>query len=324
MQQQENIEKCKKNNWSIPILDISNPAQILEDIKAAKKEREERSKRKSFVIMILLCMIATLVLILAGMQRFNNVMTRIPLDSADFIGQSVTDIYDKLDGTGFNNIVEKVDNSGIYPNGIVLSVSINGNDNFSEGKYVKKDSEIIITCSSTDRIDATELFKNWASISNYQTLFYNLKAAGFTNINTTKTGTLIKSKNMKIASLLLNETEYSSGECYIPKNAQIYIDYYVYQIEVGKSAEDFKNNDKDSYLEAVEYLKNLGFENIHLYRNDKLKTGVITKEGSVEKISIGGKSDFSESDKFYYNTQIDITVNTFKNGEYNDVMDVEE
>jgi hypothetical protein len=39
-----------------------------------------------------------------------------------------------------------------------------------------------------------------------------------------------------------------------------------------------------------------------------------TKEGSIKSISIGGNGDFKSDSKFYYDEEIIIIVNTYKDG----------
>ena len=71
-------------------------------------------------------------------------------------------------------------------------------------------------------------------------------------------------------------------------------------------------NTEGNYSSVITSLKNKGFTDISVYRNNSLFNGWITKEGSIESVSINGQSDFSGTDSFDFDVPIIIVVNTFE------------
>jgi hypothetical protein len=69
----------------------------------------------------------------------------------------------------------------------------------------------------------------------------------------------------------------------------------------------------EHYLEAYAALASYGFTNItYIVKRDLVK-GWMYKDGEVENISIGGKSDFDKKTKFKSSNPVVITYHTFKN-----------
>ena len=68
----------------------------------------------------------------------------------------------------------------------------------------------------------------------------------------------------------------------------------------------------ENYEQVIKDLKNTGFVNITTAENQDLITGWITKDGSVENISINGNHNFKKGDSFPKNATIVITYHTFK------------
>ena len=73
---------------------------------------------------------------------------------------------------------------------------------------------------------------------------------------------------------------------------------------------DGTNIDYDS-LRIID-LENAGFVEITTKKNTDLVTGFITKDGSVEKVSINGDSDFEEGDIFSEEAAVVVTYHTFE------------
>ena len=130
-----------------------------------------------------------------------------------------------------------------------------------------------------------------------------LKGKGFNTVKVTAKTTTDKSKNGLVSSISFDNVEYIAGECFLPKSASIRIEYYVLQIKIGTSANDFEDNNQ--YTDVVAQLRSMGFTNIRLQRANDLVTGWVDKEGTIDSISINGNSDFSESDKFQYDDKIE-------------------
>ena len=78
------------------------------------------------------------------------------------------------------------------------------------------------------------------------------------------------------------------------------------------------------YRTVVEDLKKRGFNNIKLKRANNLITGLVTKEGSIQSMTIGGSGSFSEKQKKLFDTEIVIVVNTFKLWGCDDITEVAE
>ena len=76
------------------------------------------------------------------------------------------------------------------------------------------------------------------------------------------------------------------------------------EIRVSISSQDLT---KSSCEDALQALKSAGFENIELIENNDIILGIMSKENSVESVSINGDSDFSENDWFPMDAVVRIT-----------------
>ena len=72
---------------------------------------------------------------------------------------------------------------------------------------------------------------------------------------------------------------------------------------------------KENYKDVVTKFEKSGFTNIELQKLEDLITGWITKDGSVESVSIDGDSNYDSSKKYSKNSKILIVYHTFKNRE---------
>lgn len=81
------------------------------------------------------------------------------------------------------------------------------------------------------------------------------------------------------------------------------------EIEVPFSSSDIKGHD---YSEVEQRFRDAGFENIELKKLDDLNflTSLITKENSVESVSIAGDANFDKSDYFSPDSKILITYHS--------------
>lgn len=68
------------------------------------------------------------------------------------------------------------------------------------------------------------------------------------------------------------------------------------------------------YLDVEKMLRSAGFTNIELEANEDLVTGWITKDGSVEKVSVEGNTAFSNGERYFSDANIVITYHTFAGG----------
>ena len=150
-----------------------------------------------------------------------------------------------------------------------------------------------------------------------------LKEKGFTEIKVVKDETQSTSQNRLVSSIVINDSEYISGKCYLPTNSFITIHYYYLKIKSGENAETLMK-DKE-YQELVENLEELGFNNIKLKRaNDIGWFPLHEPEGSIKSMEINGTSDFKEDDVFNYEDEIIIIVHTRVDTGCEDITEIAE
>jgi len=80
------------------------------------------------------------------------------------------------------------------------------------------------------------------------------------------------------------------------------------EIQVSISSEEL--NDRN-YIDVVKIFESAEFKNIELIKNDDLVFGILSKDGSVESITINGHSEFTEEDWFPADATVTITYHTF-------------
>ena len=81
------------------------------------------------------------------------------------------------------------------------------------------------------------------------------------------------------------------------------------EVQVPFSSKDLKG---ENYEQTIIELENAGFVEITTQENKDLVTGFITKDGSVEKVSINGNFNFEEGDIFPEEAAVVVTYHTFK------------
>ena len=138
----------------------------------------------------------------------------------------------------------------------------------------------------------------------------------------------VPSNDELISKIKINNGTFNGGECYVQKDAPIYIDYFVCKLKIGIPSSEIKDN---NYKDLAEKLKQKGFSNITIKRADDMYHGFIgfgdwfgswgTTEGNVKEFSIGGKTDFSEEDSFDFDDEIIITVHTYEDKDYDEISD---
>lgn len=74
---------------------------------------------------------------------------------------------------------------------------------------------------------------------------------------------------------------------------------------------------KENYKDVVTKFEKSGFEIIEVQKLEDLITGWITKDGSVESVSIDGDTNYDSNKKYSKNSKILIIYHTFKNRENN-------
>ena len=231
-------------------------------------------------------------------------------NNAQYVGQDYNNVVDSLKEDGFTNVQTEEVKTGWAKGNSVISVMINNSTSFEIGQTYEPGVKIVVKYSSNDRVEVTNRFKDWKT-TNYSTVQSALKSAGFTYVTVVAKDTSDKSQNQMIASLTFNGEAYTGGDCFLQKSAPIVIEYYNLKIMPGKAAKDYMHNTAGYYSTVVSEFKALGFTNITVYRLDDIFWG-ITKEGSIDSISIAGNNDFTAADSFYYDAEIIIMVHTRK------------
>ena len=84
------------------------------------------------------------------------------------------------------------------------------------------------------------------------------------------------------------------------------------QIKIPTSASYYEG---ENYKEVMAELEKSGFKAIKTKAIEDLVTGWITKDGEIEEVSIGGKTDYSEGQWVAEDEEIIITYHTFENDE---------
>lgn len=80
------------------------------------------------------------------------------------------------------------------------------------------------------------------------------------------------------------------------------------EIRIPFSANDLEG---ENYEIVISDIENAGFSNISTRTQADLVTGIITKEGTVERVSINGDSDFDEDDIFPKDAKVVVIYHTF-------------
>lgn len=81
------------------------------------------------------------------------------------------------------------------------------------------------------------------------------------------------------------------------------------EVKIPSSSKEYKG---DNYKQVMQELKDAGFTDIEAVSQNDLVIGLVTKDGSIERISIDGDTDFSDGDVFSKDSRVVITYHTFK------------
>ena len=148
------------------------------------------------------------------------------------------------------------------------------------------------------------------------------KESGFTNVVTEAVDDLElnsrEPQDIVISVTIKGNTAFSETDIY-PENVLITIAYHnlsdeAAKINVGTSSEDMVEK---HYGSIQDDLKGAGFENIELEPIYDLTIGLLTKNGSVDHVSIAGKTTFGSSDRFRYDDPVVISYHAKKSDEKN-------
>lgn len=139
-----------------------------------------------------------------------------------------------------------------------------------------------------------------------------LQSAGFNNIHDDIQNDLgiddAKKEGVVTAVSISGETDFTSTSRF-PYDARVEITYHVVkEITVPMSAKSAK---KLVYTDLEEQFKDAGFVNITLEAEYDLITGWITKDGSIESVSVNGETSFDEYASYRPDVPVLITYHTF-------------
>ena len=249
---------------------------------------------------------------------------RIETGSAEFVGLDYQEVVTALEGKGFSDVQVEEYKQGWARGNSVVSVIIDDKAEYSAEDMFVPDAKVIVKYSSDDRKDVTETVSRWNTVETATAVAMMLEKAGLTNyMARERVGTDLSIADNTLMGLIINNEPYTEGECYIQPKALIEIEYYRAKIVVGDKLGDFMANEKMKYITVVETLKEMGFTDIHLYRNNDLTTGWVDSEGSIASFYVDGElvKQFEEGDSIYRNASIEIVVNTFKKNSCDDITD---
>lgn len=166
-------------------------------------------------------------------------------------------------------------------------------------------------------------------VSSQQTLGINYHEAirlfqenGFINVKSEAVDDLtietVGDQDKVIAVSIKGTTAFTETDVF-PENVLINVIYHnlgdkAARIEVGTSSEDMIGQ---QYTVVQGILKDAGFVNIELEPIYDLTLGLITKEGTVDAVSIGGNSTFYGSSAFRYDETVRIAYHAKKSEEKN-------
>ena len=126
------------------------------------------------------------------------------------------------------------------------------------------------------------------------------------------------SQDTVISVTIKGNTAFDKTDIY-PENVKITVAYHNLgdeeaKIQVGTGSEDMVDRQCD---EVEGWIKDAGFINIERKPIYDLTIGLLTKEGAVESVSIAGNTQFYSSEKFRYDSPVQITYHLKKSEEKN-------
>ena len=113
----------------------------------------------------------------------------------------------------------------------------------------------------------------------------------------------------EVEQIIVSGTGYFDSNDSFPADSEVILTYHVKrEIELPMAETKMK---RKNYIEVGDQLQALGFSEIYEKPIYDLTTGWIVKDGSVEKVTIGGKESYSKGDVFEFDTEIVIHYHTF-------------
>lgn len=248
--------------------------------------------------------------------RYYKRNVSLSLSAAEMHGSHYTVIDALLSSAGFVNIIHKEElapaNSGLNPtaDNAVISVSINGREDFKAGDTFSPNAIVTVTHMSMDIVlnAASESYR----YKDPDEVAEELRNMGFRTVTFKPThdftGIDLNTCDGTVSSISIKGNKgFAAGDRY-SRFSPVEIEFYQYNITIGASANDFKTS-MFAY-EAEEYLKELGFVNVTTQKDPQgaLITGWVHFEDEIYKFLVNGKiSNFVDTTKIPYDAEIVIT-----------------
>lgn len=148
---------------------------------------------------------------------------------------------------------------------------------------------------------------------NYEIVVTALHNKGFNSIKAIPVKDIYKSSPYcvgEVEQVVINGSSYFNKQDQIPYDAEIIITYHEKrEITIPFSERSLR---KENYVLAGDKLQQLGFTEIYEKPIRDLVTGWIKRDGTIEKITIGGVYPFKKNSVFPYDVEIVIEYHTFK------------
>lgn len=148
---------------------------------------------------------------------------------------------------------------------------------------------------------------------NYNVVVTALHNKGFNNIKAIPVKDIYKGSCYQVGEVeqvVINGSSYFNEHDQVPYDSEIIITYHEKKEIVIPFSEHCLR--KMNYVEAGDRLQQLGFTEIYEKPIRDLVTGWVKKDGTVEKVIIGGLNPFKKKSIFPYDVEIVIEYHTFK------------
>lgn len=148
---------------------------------------------------------------------------------------------------------------------------------------------------------------------NYNVVVTALHNKGFNNIKAIPVKDIYKGSCYQVGEVeqvVINGSSYFNEHDQVPYDSEIIITYHEKKEIVIPFSERCLR--KMNYVEAGDRLRQLGFTEIYEKPIRDLVTGWVKKDGTVEKVTIGGLNPFKKNSIFPYDVEIVIEYHTFK------------
>lgn len=257
------------------------------------------------------------------------------ISSDNFYGMDYQEVITSLQIDGFLDIstvkIEDLVNSSELAPGGVSSITIGNKEIFKEDDVFSNYDKVEIVYHVKKPIMTLNIAfsSKQAKNKNYEDIQKQLEDAGFTEVNIQPLNDLNKislTKPGTIESFSIDGQTVWEENSAFDSNADIQITFHSLKedaeieedvapavditdgVSVSESAKYYRGK---KYETAVTQLKDAGFTNIILEAIEDLKTGVVTKDGDIESITIAGNPSFEKGTVFSKDATVRIKYHTF-------------